>query len=59
LSHKEEDNRNYEDKRATRCRGQGVPPPPPGEIVIEAKFVGHVLRCLAFSLSNVVRQTGR
>jgi len=34
-------------------------PHPTGEFVIVAKFGGHVLHCLASSLSNVIRQAGR
>ena len=30
-----------------------------GEFVIVAKFGDHVLRCLASSLSNVIRQAGK
>ena len=32
---------------------------PMGEFAIVAKYGDHVLRCLASSLSNVIRQVGR
>ena len=64
LLHEEEDDHISQDKRkkqGAEGRQTSVPEKahPTGEFVIMAKFGGHVLRCLASSLSNVIRQVGR
>ena len=64
LLHEEEDDHIPQDKRkkqGTEVRQTSEPEKahPTGEFVIVAKFGDHVLRHLASSLSNVIRQAGR
>ena len=64
LLHEEEDDHIPQDKRNKQgAEGRQTSEPekahPTGEFVIVAKFGDRVLRRLASSLSNVIRQVGR
>ena len=62
LLHEEVDDHIPQDKRnkqGTEGRQTSEPEHPTGEFVIVAKFGDRVLRRLASSLSNVIRQAGR
>ena len=63
LLHEEDDHIPQDKRKKQGAEGRQTSEPekahPTGEFVIVAKFGDHVLRRLASSLSNVIRQVGR